>query len=343
MRESSPAPSARRIAVLDSLRGVAVVSVFLFHVYGASFTQDALAWNGWVSDFNSPLPFLVFLPLGFGWMGVPLFFVISGFCIHLTRIKQTDAGWLGFFGRRFFRIYPPYLIALLLFAFWYPNTRLASGTPLDWLQLRNHLLLIHNFDPRTLFGINPAFWTIAVEAQLYLLYPILYVLARGWTWPRALLMAGAIECAVRLTKMTEACWPGLAGLMPAWLAESPLTYWYSWGVGAWIADAYSKGESLPFRRHPIWLWPLSCVLSYFILPASFFSFPLAALSAAVVLSRSVEPITARAPVVGRWAQHLAAVGAAGALGLLEELEPADVHRHAAVLGEQERRCGRVDR
>ena len=41
--------------------------------------------------------------------------------------------------------------------------------------------------------------------------------------------------------------------------------------------------------------------------------------------------------------HLADVVAAGALGLLEELQPADVHRHVAVLGEQEARRSRVDR
>lgn len=305
------ASSSNRIPILDLMRGVAVVFVFLFHVYGATFTQDALAWNGWVRDFAGPLPFLLLLPLGFGWTGVPVFFVVSGFCIHLTRIKQSGGGWRTFFGRRFFRIYPTYLIVLLVFAFWYPNTRVASGTPLDWLQLRNHLLLIHNLDPRTLFGINPAFWTIAVEVQLYLLYPALYFLARRWTWPRALMLAGGIECVVRLTKMADACWPGTTGLMPAWLSESPLTYWFSWGTGAWIAEAHSRGTPLPFARQPIWLWPLLCVTSYFFLPLSFFSFPFAAMSAAVILSRALAPRDEASPVraaPGLWARHLVSVG-----------------------------------
>jgi peptidoglycan/LPS O-acetylase OafA/YrhL len=96
--------SVIRIPILDLTRGVAVVSVFLFHIYGASFARDALVWQGWVRGFNETLPFLLLLPLGFGWIGVPLFFVVSGFCIHLNRIKDSGAGWHVFFTRRFFQI-----------------------------------------------------------------------------------------------------------------------------------------------------------------------------------------------------------------------------------------------
>src|SRR5438034_621967 len=60
--------------------------------------------------------------LGFGYLGVPLFFVISGFCIHLPQARLLAArgpagaspAWRRFFAGRFWRLYPPYLAAIAL-------------------------------------------------------------------------------------------------------------------------------------------------------------------------------------------------------------------------------------
>src|ERR1700730_9917341 len=107
----------RHVAFLDSLRGLAILLVFTFHSLGAAFSRDTLPWGGWFQNFTGPRSFLALFPATLGWVGVAIFFVVSGFCIHLSFSRQPR--WASFFWRRFFRIYPPYLAALLLFAFVY--------------------------------------------------------------------------------------------------------------------------------------------------------------------------------------------------------------------------------
>jgi peptidoglycan/LPS O-acetylase OafA/YrhL len=53
-------------------------------------------------------------------LGVPIFFVVSGFCIHVS-FQQQSREWGGFFLRRFFRLYPAYLAAVLLFMLLNPD------------------------------------------------------------------------------------------------------------------------------------------------------------------------------------------------------------------------------
>ena len=60
-------------------------------------------------------------------------------------------------------------------------------------QLWSHLLLIHNFSPAWIFALNAVFWSIAVEVQLYLLYPLLWKLRARWG------IAGALKFTLLLS------------------------------------------------------------------------------------------------------------------------------------------------
>ena len=116
---------------LDVLRGVAILWVFLAHSTGISYALPP--WGkGWVREFaGTALPALMY-PLTYGTAGVAIFFVVSGFCIHLSYLRGRPGDWRGFFVRRFFRIYPPYLVALAWFAFCFPKSRLAFGVHFPW-------------------------------------------------------------------------------------------------------------------------------------------------------------------------------------------------------------------
>jgi len=138
-----------RIAPFDGLRGLAFLAVFMHH---------ALA-----------------LPLG--WMGVDMFFVLSGFLItrKLLRLRSEPAGWAmrQFYLRRALRIVPPYYLALTMIYVAYPGLR--PGSPWYFAFASN---VLDGLAP-ALFGISRevgggplrAMWSIAVEAQFYLVWP----------------------------------------------------------------------------------------------------------------------------------------------------------------------------
>lgn len=220
---------------LDGIRGIAILFVFLFHSFGVSFLASQLPWHGLFRNFDASPTFLAFYPLSYGSAGVPIFFVVSGFCIHLSYKKSENQGWVNFFNRRFFRIYPAYLSAIFIFFFLWPsgNSQLS--------QLVTHAFAVHNFHPKTLFGINDSFWSIAVEIQLYAIYPILIWISYKFGWKRSIFLIGFIEVSIRTMQGIAESFFQTA--LPFSLLWSPVTFWLSWSIGAYISQCYLKGKS----------------------------------------------------------------------------------------------------
>jgi peptidoglycan/LPS O-acetylase OafA/YrhL len=282
------------IGFLDYFRGVAILVVFLFHSLGTAFGADQLPWGTLFRDFstaNNSRAFLMLFPLTYGWAGVAIFFVVSGFCIHLSYVRAPEQGWRTFFLRRFFRIYPPYLVVLIIYGIILPALAIPIVRAFSWQQFLSHLFLVHNFQRSTLFGINPALWSIAVEVQLYALYPLLLLAVSRWGWYRSLLALGCVEASLRLVAgvyvaVTETPFP--TGIF-----YSPFIFWYSWSMGAWIADSYARGHALPFAKTSVWLWLLLAVLTRIIKPLSdmsfmFFSIFTAALITQLLVARATH-------------------------------------------------------
>jgi peptidoglycan/LPS O-acetylase OafA/YrhL len=70
---------------LDQIRGFAIVSVVFYHILGTVCSRSQFPWGtSWLRDFSVPKSFLLLSPLSFGHIGVAIFFVVSGFCIHLS-------------------------------------------------------------------------------------------------------------------------------------------------------------------------------------------------------------------------------------------------------------------
>lgn len=148
---------------IDGLRALAVLSVVLFH-------------------FNSAL-----LPGGFS--GVDVFFVISGYVVSASLAKEGHAGFraflAGFYARRIRRIYPALVVCLLtvgvLQALFVPSSWLSTTSNktgmLAFFGLSNFALVWFNdgyFSPRVEFNAFTHTWSLGVEEQFYLLFPIIF-------------------------------------------------------------------------------------------------------------------------------------------------------------------------
>ncbi len=153
----------RRIPELDGLRAIASVLVIAFH---ASLTSESCR--------------SAFL-LRWGWMGVDLFFVVSGYLITTILLRSSNegaSGLLSFFVRRSLRIWPIYYLVLI--AFVAANALLPRPQPTAGLTL---YLTYTQFLPRYWGADGPAFprafahtWSLAVEEQFYLIWPALLLL-----------------------------------------------------------------------------------------------------------------------------------------------------------------------
>ena len=220
-------PSSIRLRGIDALRGAAALGVVLYHAVEQG--DKALPNN----LLQYPIR-LVQLASSFGYIGVFLFFVISGFCIHLQWARAKAAGvepeirFGAFWKRRIRRLYPPYIITLLLFLLLMASTVGLNITHFVVYDLGMHLLMLHNLDPHTCYSINGVFWTLAIEEQLYLAYFLLLFIRVRWGW--------AVTIAVCL--FARLAWMGLSHVV--WLKtgfgipvpEAAASHWFTWALGA---------------------------------------------------------------------------------------------------------------
>jgi peptidoglycan/LPS O-acetylase OafA/YrhL len=163
--EHSPAPASlahrstllqREMPGLDALRGVAVLAVVFLH--GIKLTpQLALRVTGGVTTIGNIV--------SAGWLGVTLFFVLSGFLITgiLLDTRSRTNYWQSFYVRRMLRILPLYLVTLLL-------CKLLLHV--SWTYIGLCLLFVANFVELRMASYGPL-WSLAVEEQFYLFWPLL--------------------------------------------------------------------------------------------------------------------------------------------------------------------------
>lgn len=141
------------------LRGFAALSVVVYHVI------EILPWKSFPM---TPAPMLWFWV---GWMGVDLFFVISGFVIALSAIRllraQPEAFARTFVRHRAARILPLHYLTMAVTIAFAGHALVAH--PEFMKHLLTHVFMVHNIDPATHGSINGANWSVGTEAQFYFL------------------------------------------------------------------------------------------------------------------------------------------------------------------------------
>lgn len=177
--DTPAAPRRDRLSGLDGIRGAAALFVVLHHCYLMAYHGYPEAtgpiWTNW---------------LIYGQFAVAVFIVLSGFSLAVSPARN---GWrlngkARFANRRAWRILPPYWAALAfsLVVAWAAIPQPGEGLPTAKSVVVNALLL------QDVFGApspNGAFWSIAVEAQLYLVFPLMLLVTRRFN---LLAMVGAV-------------------------------------------------------------------------------------------------------------------------------------------------------
>ncbi|MEP6962536.1 MAG: acyltransferase [Acidobacteriota bacterium] len=169
---TSPAPSpspAAHIIELDGVRAIAVWLVILDHII-----------DGWPvsAAVLQMIPLPIRLLSRYGWLGVDLFFVLSGFLITgiLLRSRGKPHYFRNFYARRTFRIIPIYFLVIFVCWFFY-------GSAYNSYFLAS-LFFLANFYHA--LGLQPphgpsVFWSLAIEEHFYLFWPLLVrFLQRSW-------------------------------------------------------------------------------------------------------------------------------------------------------------------
>lgn len=231
---SRNATTSTHIPALDGIRGIAVLLVLVTHFCAplawAVSRQKAVAGKLWIAShvFDA------------GWVGVDLFFVLSGFLITgiLADAKGRENYFRNFYARRSLRVFPLYYGVLMVTCVLLPLAGLATLEPGKQAWLWSYGVSLFpaasggaEFNLSTGLSLNfTHFWSLAVEEHFYLVWPLLVLLLSR----RSLMKLCVAGCAAALIARTLAVKFG---------ASTPLLYELTFFrmdgllAGAWVALA----------------------------------------------------------------------------------------------------------
>ena len=251
---AAPVPALpRRLRGIDVARAFAATAVLVNHLVLA-VTERNPAWKATASPVV--VDWITRSMVAMGAWGVGLFFVLSGLCIHLPMARRlaADPGARldakPYFARRFTRIYPPHLVALLVSALvamalpaaYVANTFLSKPT---WEQLLAHLAMVHSLIPGYIYSISSVLWTIALETHFYLLYPALLMMRRKMRIETICLVLFVVSLLVRVASK---------GVGPDWslvLDQSFARRYWEWCLGCVIAERLVRQPRVDWIPQPL--------------------------------------------------------------------------------------------
>lgn len=223
-----------RLEVIDLLRGLSCLGVLLYHI-------RIDLWIGWWRITSYPQEYSTFAK-AMAWLSVPtpflgyailLFFLISGFCIHYPNTPlDSNPCWKTYFKRRFWRIYPTYLIAIILTSLisYYCHIKWGDNT-WNLERIIRVITVSQNYPPENgQFLSNPSLWTIPLEIEFYVLYPLAFLILLKFGFLRLLFFSIFVSgTGLYLSKQ---------GMQ--WVSFTAIFLWPSWLLGAWISHLYKQ-------------------------------------------------------------------------------------------------------
>lgn len=204
--------SLPRIEPLETLRGFAALYVALGHLVLS------------IALVSGPAQ----IPFKFGGEAVMLFFLVSGFVVMFSVLRAPRMSFAGYFWRRATRIYPIFLLALLI------GYLVTWRDGVDWPTLIGNILMLQDYDqakPGTIVQTyrNAALWSLSYEWWFYMMF-----------WP----LYRLVDERLQLALVTAAS--GAAALIYYWVEFQPLLFVSllpTWWWGAEIGRDVARGET----------------------------------------------------------------------------------------------------
>lgn len=199
---------AAKLYGLDHLRTLAILLVFIYH-YGRLFPSPQ-----WVTDIGK-----------FGWTGVDLFFVLSGYLISSQLFagiaKDNRIPLRPFFIKRFFRILPAYWLVVALY-FFFPALHEREALAPLW----KYLTFTQNIGTDLRYhGTFSHAWSLCIEEQFYLLLPLVLL---GFLYVKQFKRAWLLLVALFVTGLIIRAWSWYTLYAPFAEENSSWVYWYKW-------------------------------------------------------------------------------------------------------------------
>jgi len=254
----------KHIPQFDYLRGVAVLLVMLFHA-----SHDVLSFP--MANYTS-----------FGWAGVDLFFVLSGFLITGILLETRDRSryFTNFYARRVLRIWPLYfaLLGVMFLAVPLLVPRWGEAAMRNAKPAWSFVLFLQNLilGPRLTGPLGPT-WSLAIEEQFYFVWPLLI-----WLFSRM-----AIQ---RLAAIIIVCSPLLRlgielGHAHISLYYNTLTRLDGLAVGSFLAIWLRDAETITVKRWALAVLPISVAGAIF-LDKSWIDYSMIAIASGAIVSLS---------------------------------------------------------
>lgn len=237
--------------VLECVRGLSALWVFMFHI---------------ADTFKISSPFFYAIAR-YGYQGVAVFFVISGYCIYSAAEKtiRNQQHPNTFLMRRLIRVMPPFwasIIFLVILPFLLEAiSSIKSGsyispfvgwmrfTGIDWLELitLTRVFFSNNGDLQGAFSpINAVYWSLAIELQLYLVMYVAIFFKSNWKTFLVAVLGISIFSSF-LTATTKSglfleFWPAFFfGIALRWVHQRGITPWLIFGKSEKLASGVGAG------------------------------------------------------------------------------------------------------
>lgn len=170
-----------RLELVEGMRGVAALYVVLSHfinLVDPRLLEGKSTSPQWLQNLMAPFTH--------GHLAVAAFIVLSGFCLQISLLNGKDGrihDLKRFFQRRAWRILPAYyaclalsVVVCILLTQYQPGLPFSQYVPVTSDNLLAHVFMVHNLSPDWMYKINGVLWSIAIEAQLYLIFPLFVML-----------------------------------------------------------------------------------------------------------------------------------------------------------------------